>query len=502
LTPSALCAPFRYRDDTLLAKGIGTKLAFAAAAEDDAGGGGVGAFYNLSLVWTSLHALKLVLDRGDCDQFFLEDHADNVASLFEVIRKDVKVGRLAINEGEVEELVKKAEQLLGALVAKGKGRGKAELLGRWAELWEQALAARRKRTLSDLSGGACDEDDDVAALAAKGVRFEPTWEAEGSVHRLEARLRAMVGSGSLLEGGLTEEAKCDKLLAELQAEFALLASGGKMNAGCWRVAFRTKKTDPASELTSGALLRSYLSSEAYRAAAQPVVYAVRSGRAAKGLAPQSLALMEVGAGKHQDFVKTLHEKFHAQFRGQDSLDPAQFEHLMTICDAKDNEGKALSKAKTDAIFQAFDTDQSGTIEFQEVVVGLAVLLGDTLEAKLDLLFMSFDDDGNGTMDVEEMATMLKFLNGGNPAYAHYTPPQWASLAYDQIKQGSARAAAAGGGVLGAVAPAAPAAAVAATQARLVAKPLMVGEAVQARPADDDGTWCEARPAIAHADLLL
>lgn len=58
------------------------------------------------------------------------------------------------------------------------------------------------------------------------------------------------------------------------------------------------------------------------------------------------------------------------------------------------------------LFEAFDVDQSGTIDFKEFTLGMSGLVrGDPMD-KLDLMFEIFDDNGNGDI---ELVDLLKFV---------------------------------------------------------------------------------------------
>ena len=67
----------------------------------------------------------------------------------------------------------------------------------------------------------------------------------------------------------------------------------------------------------------------------------------------------------------------------------------------------LEKALMKRLFDSYDVDNSGFIEFQEFVLGLSNLLSGTVNEKLRLLFDVLDLDGSGTIDIQEF---LKALN--------------------------------------------------------------------------------------------
>jgi len=84
-----------------------------------------------------------------------------------------------------------------------------------------------------------------------------------------------------------------------------------------------------------------------------------------------------------DFGKVLHELTGLKF---DESNPALVDRLFTI----------------------FDTDKSGTLDFNELSVGLSVLGSGTLEKKLHFVFSLFDN-GTGNLTKEQLLVAFKTL---------------------------------------------------------------------------------------------
>merc|ERR1719456_1678582 len=61
------------------------------------------------------------------------------------------------------------------------------------------------------------------------------------------------------------------------------------------------------------------------------------------------------------------------------------------------------------LFAVFDRDNSGAIDFQEFLTGMALIYRGTLEEKKKFLFEMYDLDGDGVVTREELFTMLSHI---------------------------------------------------------------------------------------------
>jgi hypothetical protein len=59
------------------------------------------------------------------------------------------------------------------------------------------------------------------------------------------------------------------------------------------------------------------------------------------------------------------------------------------------------------IFYYLDKDKSGTLSLHEFINGLEVVVNGTQEEKMEFLFKAFDIDNDGTLDYNELRMMLK-----------------------------------------------------------------------------------------------
>lgn len=57
----------------------------------------------------------------------------------------------------------------------------------------------------------------------------------------------------------------------------------------------------------------------------------------------------------------------------------------------------LASDLSEKLFYVFDEDQSGTIDYKELIVGLEVFKEDSIEEKMKVFFELCDTDGSGAI---------------------------------------------------------------------------------------------------------
>jgi len=62
-----------------------------------------------------------------------------------------------------------------------------------------------------------------------------------------------------------------------------------------------------------------------------------------------------------------------------------------------------------AVFDAFDSDSSGTVSFKELTIALSLLCHGSVDDQLRLLFEVYDDNDSGTLERAEVEKIIRHM---------------------------------------------------------------------------------------------
>ena len=78
----------------------------------------------------------------------------------------------------------------------------------------------------------------------------------------------------------------------------------------------------------------------------------------------------------------------------------------------------------DNIYLAFDTDKSGFISFQELLIGLSLASQNDPIKKLSLIFNIYDRDSSGYLEKSELSKFLQYIKNVNLLKSEFDENTW------------------------------------------------------------------------------
>jgi Ca2+-binding EF-hand superfamily protein len=83
-----------------------------------------------------------------------------------------------------------------------------------------------------------------------------------------------------------------------------------------------------------------------------------------------------------------------------------FRHVIKSGPSLSTADKRAVEAVVDRLFEIFDSNNDGSLDFSELASGLSVLCGGNREDKVEAAFALYDLDGDGSISLDEMTTYL------------------------------------------------------------------------------------------------
>ncbi|XP_054837279.1 guanylyl cyclase-activating protein 1 [Eublepharis macularius] len=108
---------------------------------------------------------------------------------------------------------------------------------------------------------------------------------------------------------------------------------------------------------------------------------------------------------------TLHE--FKQFFGLKNLSPSSNQYI-------------------EQMFETFDFNKDGYIDFMEYVAALSLVLKGKVEQKLRWYFKLYDVDGNGCIDRDELLNIIKAIRTINPCQEIMSAQDFTNMVFDKI----------------------------------------------------------------------
>eukprot|EP01117_Protostelium_nocturnum_P012126 TRINITY_DN4449_c0_g1_i1.p1 TRINITY_DN4449_c0_g1~~TRINITY_DN4449_c0_g1_i1.p1 ORF type:complete len:263 (-),score=106.99 TRINITY_DN4449_c0_g1_i1:265-1053(-) len=120
--------------------------------------------------------------------------------------------------------------------------------------------------------------------------------------------------------------------------------------------------------------------------------------------------------QREAILKQLNGKFSTQeinhllgvFKGKSSIKKPEFKAGIKQIYVR-FQNPCFSEECSDAVFEMFDKDHSGTVEISEIATGLIALSSSEPAERIELAFSSFDINGDGSVSKKELQTKVKQL---------------------------------------------------------------------------------------------
>merc|ERR1711916_344455 len=124
---------------------------------------------------------------------------------------------------------------------------------------------------------------------------------------------------------------------------------------------------------------------------------INMGNSNKKLSRDDIDELKANTTWSQEEIENMYAVFKEDHPSSDQVTLAEFKELFKV--------RLGDGDNVDALFQSFDRDDSGTLDFKELCMALSMSESGAVEDKLGMFFNLYDTDGNGTLSRDELDDM-------------------------------------------------------------------------------------------------
>jgi len=113
---------------------------------------------------------------------------------------------------------------------------------------------------------------------------------------------------------------------------------------------------------------------------------------------------------HKIILTIRKSKYVKNKKGQ-PLTKSDFSSLLSeiLSEYRSSNPLLFSYSNRDMLYDFFDTNHDGSIDMEELILGLSIMSQGTIDEKAELLFRAIDTDGSGTLSREEVKVQFERL---------------------------------------------------------------------------------------------
>merc|ERR1711892_477405 len=122
------------------------------------------------------------------------------------------------------------------------------------------------------------------------------------------------------------------------------------------------------------------------------------------LSPRDMKVLGEHTHLNREQIKENFMKFKESTSGEDTISRRKFSNIMHQCFPRTHKTEL-----EDYIFNLYDLNSNGTIEFQEFMIIVTIMNEGTPQSKLNQVFRVFDADENGFLSKDEFIKIVEHL---------------------------------------------------------------------------------------------